>query len=271
MIKAFDKLPIFAKALFIVVVVLIVKIFILRNFDYEGSPMNKLISISDIGVVFTGAFFVFGLMMAASMTDYKESEKIPGEIASSFDNMMDWIVMGIESRKLKGDGFSFPVDGEMVRKEFIEVSNNLLKWIHSDDKSSAEMNKEVQRIANLGTYLAERNFDTNAIKAMMDNSANIRKQLTRVYSISKTSFMAPAYLLLRFIICLVIIILLLTKFNSVFADILVCISATFIINYIYFLISGLDDPFDNPQGETEIDLKPVQKMIERMEKNFLVG
>jgi hypothetical protein len=37
--------------------------------------MSELIELSDITIVFTGAFFVFGLLLAATMSDFKELKK----------------------------------------------------------------------------------------------------------------------------------------------------------------------------------------------------
>ena len=47
--------------------------------------LTELIELSDAGIVFTGAFFVMGLMLAATMSDFKESEKIPGEVACNLE------------------------------------------------------------------------------------------------------------------------------------------------------------------------------------------
>jgi hypothetical protein len=270
MIKKFNNLPIFVKTVSVVMLVLTLKLFILANFYFENSPLNELVPANEITIVFTGAFFVFGLMMAASMTDFKESEKIPGEIANCFETMVDWINYGMHSRRISNTAnFQFQIDYELVKKEVLSSISEIHDWMHCDQKSTQEMGDSVKRLSDLSNYLAERNFDLAACKSILDNASVIRKQLTRVYSISKTRFIEPAYLLLRFIIGLVTTILLLAKFNSPFADILVTISASFIINYIYFLISGLDDPFDHPNGETEIDLRPIKNTIERMDKFFL--
>ncbi|MFK7002027.1 hypothetical protein [Flavobacterium oreochromis] len=39
-----------------------------------GQDFYDLIELSDITILFTGTFFVFGLLLAAMMSDFKESE-----------------------------------------------------------------------------------------------------------------------------------------------------------------------------------------------------
>ena len=68
-----NTLPIIYKSLIVAVLLLFLKEIVL-SFSYNGIIFNALIEISDISIVFTGAFFVVGLLLAATMTDFKESE-----------------------------------------------------------------------------------------------------------------------------------------------------------------------------------------------------
>ena len=40
--------------------------------------------------------------------------------------------------------------------------------------------------------------------------------------------------------------------------------------YLYFLIIGIDDPF-NASGDTEVDLKPINRFIVRLKDGFLIS
>ncbi|OXA79014.1 hypothetical protein B0A65_10705 [Flavobacterium frigidimaris] len=54
------------------------------------------------------------------------------------------------------------------------------------------------------------------------------------------------------------------------ADYLVTSAITFLFCYLYLLISGLDDPFDILNGDTNVDLKPIDRFKQRLGADFLV-
>ena len=79
------------KSLIAATIILAVKNFIFKNLSLYGQDFHDLIALSDITIIFTGSFFVFGLLLDATMTDIKESEKIPGEIAANLEAIKYWI------------------------------------------------------------------------------------------------------------------------------------------------------------------------------------
>ncbi|MNQ43212.1 hypothetical protein D3C85_569330 [compost metagenome] len=171
--------------------ILVIKNFIFKKLSLYRQDFPYLIELSDITIVFTEAFFVFGLLLAATMTAFKESEK--------------------------------------------------------------------------------RGVDKEAIKGIQKNTNEMRKQLTLGYSISRNNFIKPAYTLLQSILFLVMSLLLITKFKSPSVDYLVTSAITFLFCYLYLLIRGLDDPFDLSNGETDVDLKPIDRFKQRLLSDFLVS
>ncbi len=270
MYKTIKALPIILKTIPIVVLILFCKMFVLPHFSYMNLPLNTLIEISDISIVFTGAFFVVGLLLAATMTDFKESEKIPGEIAANIEAIKDWIFLALRAPRTESFELSKePLDKQFLRKELIEVTDGIILWINSEEKDSKAIFPLLRRFNEIAYYFAERGVDKEAIKGIQENTNAMRKQLTRAYSISRNNFIAPAYTLLKSILTVVFSLLLLTKFKTATADYLVTISISFIFTYLYFLIVGLDDPFNISRGDTEVDLKPIERLKVRIENDFL--
>ncbi len=88
---------IIVKSLIAALTILSLKNFIFKNLSIYGQDFHDLIELSDITIIFTGAFFVFGLLLAATMSDFKESEKIPGEVASNLEAIKDWIYLAFKA------------------------------------------------------------------------------------------------------------------------------------------------------------------------------
>ena len=82
-----------SKPILVAIIILIIKNFVFKNLSICGQDFHDLIELFGITIVFTGAFFVFGLLLVATMSDFKESEKIPCEIATNLEAIKDWIYL----------------------------------------------------------------------------------------------------------------------------------------------------------------------------------
>ncbi len=269
--KIFKSPTIFLKAILIASSVLIIKTFAFIHLFLFGNKMSELIELSDITIVFTGAFFVFGLLLAATMSDFKESEKIPGEVASNLEAIKDWVYLAFKAPRTKGLPLSEkPLDKFMLRNELLGLTEGIIEWLYSHNKDSKEIFSLLRRGNEIAYYFAERGVDKEAIKGIQENTNAMRKQLTRAYSISRNNFIKPAYTLLKSILCIVFMLLLITKFKTSSADWFVTTAVSFLLSYLYLLIVGLDDPFNISNGDTEVDLKPIDRLKQRIENEFLI-
>jgi hypothetical protein len=262
---------IIAKSFILAIAILVIKNFIFKNLSLYGQDFHDLIELSDITIVFTGAFFVFGLLLAATMTDFKESEKIPGEVASNLEAIKDWIYLALRApRTGTSDWCKEELDSVFLRQQMIAITEGIIGWIYSNEKDSNVIFPLIRKSNEIAYYFAERGVDKEAIKGIQENTNAMRKQLTRAYTISRNNFISPAYTLLQSILFIVMSLLLITKFKSASADYLVTSAVTFLFSYLYLLISGLDDPFDVLNGDTNVDLKPIDRFKQRLLSDFLV-
>ena len=259
------------KALLMAFFVLLLKNLLVIKLYVFGFHISELIELSDITIVFTGAFFVFGLLLAATMSDFKESEKIPGEVASNLEAIKDWVYLAFKAPRTKGLPLSEkPLDKFMLRNELLGLTDGIIDWLYSYNKDSKEIFPLLRRGNEIAYYFAERGVDKEAIKGIQENTNAMRKQLTRAYSISRNNFIKPAYTLLKSILCIVFMLLLITKFKTLSADWFVTTSVSFLLSYLYLLIVGLDDPFNISNGDTEVDLKPIDRFKQRLDNDFFV-
>lgn len=270
--RLITKKAILIKALIAGFVVLVIKNFVFKHLSVYGQDFHDLIEFSDITIVFTGAFFVFGLLLAATMSDFKESEKIPGEVAANLEAIKDWIYLAFKApRTGTSDLCKEALDSKYLRIELIYITDGIVTWIHSKEKDSSVIFPLIRHSNEIAYYFAERGVDKEAIKGIQENTNAMRKQLTRAYSISRNNFIKPAYTLLQSILFIVMALLLITKFKSPAADYFVTSSITFLFCYLYLLIVGLDDPFDLAAGEIDVDLKPIDRFRQRLVNDFLVS
>ncbi len=251
--------------------ILVLKNYVFKKITLFGQDFHDLIEFSDVTIIFTGAFFVFGLLLAATMSDFKESEKIPGEVAANLEAIKDWIYLSFKApRSGTTDLCKEPLDTVYLRDEMIAITDGIINWIYSHRKDSNVIFPLLRKSNEIAYYFAERGVDKEAIKGIQENTNAMRKQLTRAYTISRNNFVKPAYVLLQSILFIVMALLLIAKFKTTAADYFVTSSITFLFCYLYLLIVGLDDPFDVNKGQIDVDLKPIDRFRQRLVSDFLV-
>ena len=173
--KIFKSPTIFFKAILIASSVLIIKTFAFIHLFLLGNKMSELIELSDITIVFTGAFFVFGLLLAATMSDFKESEKIPGEVASNLEAIKDWVYLAFKAPRTKGLPLSEkPLDKFMLRNELLGLTDGIIDWLYSHNKDSKEIFPLLRRGNEIAYCFAEHGVDKEAIKGIQENTNAMR-------------------------------------------------------------------------------------------------
>ncbi len=244
----------------------VVKTFVLSRVQWRDEPCSGLVEISDTTVVFTGAFFVMGLMLGGTLTDYKESERIPGEAAGHLEAIQDWLLLALRApRTPSAPRGAEPLDGAALLRSLHEVAGTIRDWLGSKGKDSKAIFPALRRL-NEGAYrLAELGADKEAVKGIQENTNALRRQLTRAYYISRTHFLVPASVLLRGMLVPVLLFLLITRFKTPAAAVLVSGSLAFTFFYLYQLILGLDDPFDRQSEHGGITTQPLDRFIERLD------
>ena len=154
--KLYTSRSIIFKSLIAALIVLFVKNFIFKQLSINGQELHDLIELSDITIVFTGAFFVFGLLLAATMSDFKESEKIPGEVASNLEAIKDWVYLAFKAPRTKGLPLSDePLDKFMLRNELLRLTDGIIDWLYSHKKDSKEIFPLLRSGNEIAYYFSE--------------------------------------------------------------------------------------------------------------------
>lgn len=217
------------------------------------------VEFSDVAPIFTSVSLIIGFMLAGVMTDYKESEKLPGEIAAELETLGDMIVVmkaagkevDIPGAKSKHAVLVRTVEDWLMRRTEIEACYAAL-----DDFNEAAM---AMFEAGGATYAARGLNETN----------NLRKLITRVAAIRRTSFLQTGYALMELLTAASIVLLLLANYKSPVVGYLVIGFLSLVYIYLLRLIRDVDNPFDyDPSGRmrgvAEVDPSPVLEYHRRL-------
>ncbi len=230
----------------ITLMVLLVKLGLVHIVKFDG-----LIKFSDIGLVITGGIFLIGFMLAGTMSDYKESEKLPGELSCILESIEDAISLAY---KFKG-GFDFTAQ----KRQLYDVTNTIVDWF-TQSNSTEEVLTKISSITEIALTLEKAGMGAISSKVMGEQH-NLRKAFSRVNVIRNTNFLATGYALLEVLAVVIICLLMIGKFDSELVRIIIVCFITQIFVYMLRLIKDIDEPFeyspDGVVGAADVDLFPL--------------
>lgn len=219
-------------------------------FGFEG-----VIEFSEVAVVLSGGVFLLGFMLAGTMSDYKEAEKLPGDIVTGLETIEE--VMA-HVATVKQD------DATKHRRAILGVLDTIDRWLHKR-ATELDLHESLHRLTSTFTAVELGSHATRAFSIM----ATVRRALMRVSVTSRTGFLATGYALLEIMIVICYLILIVAAFKSLFGEIVVVSFVGLIYTYMYRLIKDIDDPFDyghdGATGAAEVELYPLVEYRARLE------
>ncbi len=234
----------------IVVVLVLVRQLLRSVFGFDG-----LIEFTEVAVVLSGGVFLLGFMLAGTMSDYKESEKMPGEIVTGLETIEEVLV---HVATVKRD------DPLRHRRSVLEVLVTIDRWLHKQ-ASESELHESLNRLTATFGEIELGSHATRAFSIM----TNVRRAVLRVGVISRTGFLSTGYALLEVMIAICYLILVVASFKTALGEIVVVSFVGLIYTYMYRLIRDIDDPFDfnanGASGAAEVELFPLNDYRARLE------
>lgn len=232
-------------------------------FNFFGlEPMPKELA-SFFPSVLTGIIFLLGFILAGVVTDFKESEKIPNEIASSI--YVIWQEAGI-IHKSSGS--------ESAKKLLLKIRS----FIPSLKKEFfAGRNRTIFDVINSFSddfaALDAQGVPPGFTLRMRNEQLNLRKFISRIIVIRETDFAPSLYATVRLIVILFLMIYFLLRIEPFWGGMLIVWFFTFVLFSIMYMIRDMEDPFEYSDGDArpdEISLAVLDQLQEEVEKYISV-
>lgn len=192
------------KVLAIVTALLIMKM-VVEFFEAD------LISASPLTTAFVGGvIFIIGFILVGTLSDFKDAEKIPGELAASiktlyYDSRIA-CVYGINSEKMADD----------MQSHVKEILHSVTQNFRQNDWKQRDANQAMDKLDSDILTLAERGAAPQFIAKLRSELTNVDKISNRIETIKETSFIPAAYSIAQLAIGAAIGTLLFTKLDPYF-------------------------------------------------------
>jgi predicted membrane chloride channel (bestrophin family) len=254
--QLYIKWKILIQVIPIILAILLIKS-LFHYFEIEMMELNALFT-SLVGAT----IFLIGFLISGVLSDYKESEKIPGEITSALKNILD------DSLTLKHQC------SEETYQNFItfqkSFANNIKSWLYKEISTSALLN-QINDLNAIIIQLDKNGVQGNYLIRIKNEMSTIRKNLLRIETIRETDFISSAYAIVESMAFVISAGLIFIKIEPFFAALFFTVLVTFLIIYMIILIKDLDDPFDyqsNGESGTEISLDIFNQHLDYINANY---
>src|SRR6218665_2492229 len=223
--------------------------YLFHSQNWEVMELNTLFT-SLVG----GTIFLIGFLISGVLSDYKESEKLPRELAACFRTMYD-------------DTYTIGrfKDSETA-KAFLryqkELYNDLNAWFYKRVRTK-EIMKKIHGMNDFLSDLEKEGIQANFLIKMKNEQNSLRKMILRMDTVRDTDFVGSAYAIVEIMGIVIATGLIIIDIEPFYVSLFFTTLVTFLIAYMFFLIHDLDNPFDySSKGEsgTEVSLKPLNDL-----------
>jgi hypothetical protein len=194
--------------------------------------------------ILTGIIFILGFLLAGVVTDYKESEKIPNEIAASLYALWQ------EADYLRTVSNSLSSELLMEKiKRFVPTLKNDFFVLRND-----ELKKLLDSLSDDIIEIGKEGAAPNYVMRMKTEIASLKKTINRISVIKNTDFIPSVFICIKTIAYIFLTVYCLLDVEPWWGGLILVGIFTFVIFSILFLIQDMEDPFDyDGSGEVKSD------------------
>lgn len=224
--------------------------YIFHFFHFEVIVVGSLHSSAISGVI-----FVIGFLLSSTISDYKEAERIPAEIASAIEDMNEDAV-AIHRNYPKFNLKKYQAQLLKVARAF------------TGDLRNSKSNRARSQLYELGALhsdMEKNGVPANFVVKLKQQQAGLARHLFRVNYIQRITFVPSATILAWSIVVLTVGLLLFTEVEPFFGGVVLTGVITFILAYVLQLIQVVRTPFhDEGKTRDDVSLFLLERTIEHL-------
>jgi hypothetical protein len=240
------KFALVLKALAVTAVLVLIKL-IIDSYALDVVAVSPVITGIVAGVIFTIAIIFSGVL-----TDYKESEKIPGELAATIKSLY------------RDTGILVRFDKELalhIREHIVELIDTITANFKQNRWRMREINPVINKIDEDINTAFDKGLPPPLVVKMRNELAVIDRIVYRVEIIMETSFIPAAYHIAVISMVMVLITLMFTRMDPFYEGILLYGAVTFVLTSLLMLIQDMDNPFEYGRNTAaDVDLSILFKL-----------
>lgn len=224
---------------------------------YEVSPAPHLQLSPLLTGVIAAEVFLIGFMLSGTAADFKEAERLPGELAASLETIADECLIVDDELRLP--------EARQCVAQLITISSAVRSWLLFNEGFDTVM-AEVRALNPLFIVFAPK-IQAGFTSRLKSEQSTIRKLIIRMDTMRRTSYVSAGYLIAEVIAVAIGILLLLTDVGHLAPTLLVVGVISYLLVYLLALLRDLDNPFEyygGKPGAADVHLEVLEHSEDRL-------
>jgi hypothetical protein len=238
-----------AQTALIVVGIVVVKV-IVAALSWEFISLSPLFT-----SVLAGGVFVLGLIVAGTLADYKEAERVPAEITAALTNIHD------DCAAFKQ---AFPdFDLEHLEDTQVRIVASFLADLA--DVESTETLDAIDRLNESFLELDRVGVQATYTSRLRNEQSSLRRNVLRVYHVQRTEFLPSATLLIQAIVAIIITVLVFMEIEPTYEAAIILGFISFFFISLLRLLHIMDRPFHvEERTDDDVSLFLLRRFVDRL-------
>jgi hypothetical protein len=242
---------IFIKSISLALLVIGIK-FCIHSYGLEFLAINNLFS----GIIAANVFLM-GFLLSGVLADYKESEKIPGEIASSINIIFSELLYLHDDKNITKSRDS------LLYCE--QLTNSIMNWFQRKERTTNLIAKTRYLNSLFAQY--ENEMQANYVVRLKNEMSNLSKSIIRVDTIRDTNFISTGYQIAISVTFLMCFGLIFSEIDPFYESLFFVGVISFLMIFLILLIHDLDNPFafNKKLSAENVSLFPIKRILAEIE------
>jgi predicted membrane chloride channel (bestrophin family) len=203
-------------------------------FDWTWFELSPLLA-----AAISAEVFILGFLLAGTAGDFKEAERLPGEVAASLESIADECLITYEDIRLP--------EAKTCLQQLIEISISVRSWL-MHGRGLDDVLTDIRALNGPYRVMApaiQAGFTTR----LKSEQAVIRKLVIRMDTMRQTSYVGAGYMIAELTALILCGVLVLTDLGPSLPNLSLVALISYVLFYLVGLIRDLDNPFEYDAGE----------------------
>ena len=201
--------------------------------------------------------FVLGFLLAGVASDFKEAERLPGEVAASLETMSDECLITWKDLHLP--------EARACLQQLVGIARSVRMWLVSA-QGLDDVLSDLRALNDPFLVIAPK-IQAGFTTRLKGEQHNIRRLVLRMDVVRRTSYVSAGYLIAEVTGVLLIAVLLFTDLGALAPTLCLVGLLTYLLIYLTTLIRDLDNPFEYQNGvpgPADVNLDVLERSEDRM-------
>jgi hypothetical protein len=234
---------------------------VVRLLGWEFMPLDGLIP-----SLIAGSIFLIGFLLTQVLADYREAERMPGEIRTALEAIHDDVL----NFAATAPGFDMaPLRAALANIVEAFETGLGVKGAHCD---LAPAVVRVDDLSPLFTRLQALDMSERYIVRLKSEQDTLRRCLFRIAYIQKMEFVPSVHVLVQSLVLASLFVLMFLKTTGAWESTLIVAFVGYMFVYSLFLIGHLDQPFREGEGTVDdVSLFLLKEFLAKIEAEGETG